>query len=270
MTHSSYSDRPAGSGCWRWTSLAVPVVAAIFVAIAAPLGAMEPAESAKPIEKQAQEAGKKPGEKKAEKKKKDPHAWRSMFDGKTLKGWKVPQLGGEGEVVVKDGVMVLNMGDSLTAITWTGDLPKINYEVRLEARRTMGIDFFATTTFPFGDSACSLVVGGWAGTVVGLSCVDWYDASDNITSRFLYFKDQQWYKIRLRVTKQRIEAWIDDGKDDEKVVDLPTKGHEFTIRDEVDLCRPFGIATWCTEGQLRNIRVRLLKPEEVAAVKAED
>ena len=202
--------------------------------------------------------------------KKDPHAWRSMFDGKTLKGWKVPEFGGEGEVAVKDGVIVLNMGDPMTAIAWTGDLPKINYEVQLEARRTMGIDFFATTTFPFGDSPCSLVVGGWAGTVVGLSCVDWYDASDNITSQFLYFKDKQWYKIRLRVTKQRIEAWINDGKDDEKVVDLPTKGHKFTIRDEVDLCRPFGIATWCTEGQLRKIRIRLLKPEEVAAIKAED
>ena len=225
-------------------------------------GSRAVAAEAKPLEKKV--------DAKAAEKKKDPHAWRSMFDGKTLKGWKVPQFGGEGEVAVKDGVIVLNMGDPMTAIAWTGDLPKINYEVQLEARRTMGIDFFATTTFPFGDSPCSLVVGGWAGTVVGLSCVDWYDASDNITSKFLYFKDKQWYKIRLRVTKQRIEAWINDGKDDEKVVDLPTKGHKFTIRDEVDLCRPFGIATWCTEGQLRKIRIRLLKPAEVAAIKAED
>ena len=262
MTRSSYSD-----------CLAVAVVALFFVATPTSLDAMEPAASAKPSEKPTQKAGKKAGKEsdaKSAQKKKDPHAWRSMFDGKTLKDWKVPQFGGEGEVVVKDGVMVLEMGDPMTGITWTGDLPKINYEVRLEARRTMGIDFFATTTFPFGDSSCSLVVGGWAGTVVGLSCVDWYDASDNITSQFLYFKDRQWYKIRLRVTKQRIEAWIDDGKDDEKVVDLPTKGHKFTIRDEVDLCRPFGIATWCTEGQLRKIRIRRLKPEEIAAIKAED
>ena len=37
-------------------------------------------------------------EKHGKKKPKDPFAWRSMFDGKTLKGWKVPQFGGEGEV----------------------------------------------------------------------------------------------------------------------------------------------------------------------------
>ncbi len=230
-----------------------------------------PAHAAEPKAPQKNADAKPTDKKKPEEKKKDPYAWRSMFDGKTLKNWKAPQFGGEGEVNVKDGVIVLDMGDPMTAIAWTGpDLPKINYEVRFEARRTMGIDFFATTTFPIGKDPCSLVVGGWAGTVVGLSCVDWYDASDNITSKFLYFEDKKWYKIRLRVTKQRIEAWIHDGKKDEKVVDLPTKGHKFSIRDEVDLCRPFGVATWCTEGQLRKIRIRLLKPEEVAAIKAED
>lgn len=197
---------------------------------------------------------------------KDPYAWRSMFDGKTLKGWKVPQFGGEGEVKVEKGVIVLEMGDPMTGIVWTGELPKVNYEFRMEARRTMGIDFFATTTFPYVDDPCSLVVGGWAGSVVGLSCVDWYDASDNLTTKFMAFKDKQWYRIRIRVTKQRIEAWIDD----EKTVDQVTKGHKFSIRDEVDLCKPFGVCTWCTEGQLRKLEIRSLKPEEVAEIPVRD
>ncbi len=244
--------------------VALPIVTGILVAIATTLDAttLDAAEPAKPAQKAAEGSGKKD----EKKKKKDPYAWRPMFDGKTLDGWEVPEFGGEGEVKVKDGAIALEMGDPMTGITYTGDLPKINYEVRLEARRTMGIDFFATTTFPLGDDPCSFVVGGWAGTVVGLSCVDWYDASDNITSKFLYFKDNQWYKIRLRISEKRVEAWIDD----EKVVDLATKGHKFSIRDEVDLNRPFGFATYCTEGQLRKIRIRRLKAEEVAAIKAED
>jgi len=211
--------------------------------------------------------GDKP-EKPAEKpeKPKDLFAWRPLFDGKTLKGWKVPEFGGEGEVKVKKGVIVLGLGDPMTGITYEGELPKVNYEFRMEARRTMGIDFFATTTFPYGDSPCSFVVGGWAGTVVGLSCVDWYDASDNITTKFIAFKDKQWYRIRIRVSEQRIEAWIDD----EKMVDLATKGHKFTIRDEVDLCQPFGICTYCTEGQIRKPEIRLLKPEEVAEIPVRD
>lgn len=218
----------------------------------------------------AAEQSEKPAQNRSEttspSKKKDPYAWRSMFDGKTLKDWKVPQFGGEGEVKVEKGVIVLEMGDPMTGIVWTGDLPKVNYEFRMEARRTMGIDFFATTTFPYVDDPCSLVVGGWAGSVVGLSCVDWYDASDNLTTKFMAFKDKQWYRIRIRVTKQRIEAWIDD----EKMVDQVTKGHKFSIRDEVDLCKPFGICTWCTEGQLRKLEIRSLKPEEVAEIPVRD
>lgn len=191
----------------------------------------------------------------------DPYAWKSMFDGKTLKGWKVPNFGGQGEVYVKDGAIVMEMGDAMTGIAWKGPLPKTNYEVRLEGMRTMGGDFFCTTTFPIGDEPCSLVVGGWAGTVVGLSCVDWYDASDNITTDFMAFDDEKWYPVRIRVTDAKVECWIDD----DKVVDLGREGHKFSIRDEVDLCRPFGISTWYTEGRVRNIRIRRLKPEEVKA-----
>jgi hypothetical protein len=197
--------------------------------------------------------------------KEDPYAWKSMFDGKTLKGWKVPVFGGDGEVAVKEGAIVLGMGDPMTGVTWAGKLPRDNYEVTLEAKRTEGIDFFATTTFPIGKEPCSFVVGGWAGTVVGLSCVDYYDASDNITSQFMAFKDNQWYRVRIRVSKPKVECWIDD----EKMVDLVREGHKFGIRDEVDLCRPFGVSTYMTEGVLRKIRIRRLKPEEVAEIAKE-
>jgi hypothetical protein len=193
----------------------------------------------------------------------DPYQWRSLFDGKTLKGWKSTPFGGEGKVYVKDGCIVMEMGDSMTGITWAGEpLPKVNYEIRLEAKRTQGGDFFATTTFPVEDSFCSFVVGGWGGTVVGLSSIDYYDASDNETSNFVAFKDNVWYKVRVRVTKQRIEGWIDD----DKLVDFPTKGHKLSIRIEVDLSRPLGISTWLSEGWVRNIQIRQLKPEEVAEI----
>ncbi len=186
----------------------------------------------------------------------DPYAWKDLFDGKTLEGWKAPEFGGEGQVYVKDGAIVMEMGASMTGITWTGEVIKSDYELTLEGSRLDGIDFFCTTTFPVGDDPCSLVIGGWGGTVVGLSCVDYYDASDNFTTTFHGFKDKQWYKVRIRVTGAKVEAWIDD----EQVVNQDRKDHKFGIRDEVDLCRPLGISTWCTTGAVRNIRVRRLKP----------
>lgn len=187
----------------------------------------------------------------------DAHAWQNLFDGKTLTGWKVPNFGGEGEVKVAGGEIHVAMGNSMSGIAWAGKPPRTNFEIELEAKRTMGNDFFATTTFPVGKDPCSLVVGGWGGTVVGLSCIDFYDASDNTTTKFMDFKNDQWYKIRVRVTASKIEAWVDD----EKVVEQPLAGHRISIRDECDLCQPLGICTWCSSAALRNIRLRQIKPE---------
>ncbi len=195
----------------------------------------------------------------------DKAGWKALFDGKTLKGWKAPQFGGEGKVEVKEGAIVIGRGDQMSGITCTGDVPKMNYELCLEGKRVEGNDFFATTTFPVGDSHCSMVIGGWGGSVVGLSSIDGYDASDNQTNKIKDFKLNQWYRIRIRVTQGKIETWIDG----EKMADVLTKGHKIGIRWECDLCRPLGISTWCTTGAVRDIRIRNLKPEEIKAAKEE-
>ena len=59
--------------------------------------------------------------------KSDPYAWKDLFDGKTLQGWKTPNFGGEGKVYVKDGMIVLEMGEMLTGVTWTGEVVRDNY-----------------------------------------------------------------------------------------------------------------------------------------------
>jgi hypothetical protein len=194
-----------------------------------------------------------------------PSAWKSLFDGKTLTGWKVPQFGGEGKVYVKDGQIVMEMGSMMTGITWTGDVIRDNYELELEGMRLDGSDFFCTTTFPVGKDPCSLVVGGWGGALVGLSSIDYADASENSTMRTMAFKNDKWYPIRIRVSDAAVQAWIDG----ERVVNQPRKGHKFTIRIEVDACRPLGISTYATKGAVRNIRLRPLKPEEIQAAQEE-
>jgi 3-keto-disaccharide hydrolase len=199
---------------------------------------------------------KKTPEKKSDKDK----SWKSLFDGKSLAGFKSTEFGGEGEVLVEKGAIVMERGNDMTGITFAGkDFPKMDYEVTLEGKKIKGNDFFCTTTFPVGDTHCSLVVGGWGGTVVGLSCIDFRDASDNDTNTLRDFKHDQWYKIRIRVTKNRIQAWIDD----KQVVDLDTKDKKISLRAECEPCRPFGVATWRTVGAVRDIRVRALTKEEL-------
>jgi len=200
------------------------------------------------------------GEKTAPDKKKP--AWKPLFDGKSLAGWKATNFGGEGEVSIDKGAVVMERGNDMTGITYARkDFPRTNYEVALEAKKVKGNDFFGTTTFPVGDKYCSLVVGGWGGTVVGLSSINFRDAVENETTTIREFKQDQWYRIRIRVTKDRIRAWIDD----KKVVDLETKDKRLSIRAECDPCRPFGVATWRTTGAVREIRVRLLAAAERGA-----
>jgi len=180
--------------------------------------------------------------------------WQSLFDGKTLEGWKSTQFGGEGEVHVKDGQIVLEMGSSLTGITYKGEVPKTNYEISLEAMQVEGIDFFCCLTFPVADSHCSFVVAGWSGSVVGLSSIDGRDASENETTQSLDFKNGKWYKVRVRVTPEKIEAWIDD----KNMVDVDIEDKKITTRPEVDLSKPIGIASWETKAALRKIQIRKL------------
>jgi hypothetical protein len=188
--------------------------------------------------------------------------WKPLFDGKSLAGWKATEFGGEGKVAVDKGAVVMEQGNDMTGITYAKkDFPRMNYEVALEGKKLLGNDFFCTTTFPVGDKYCSLVVGGWGGTVVGLSSINFRDASENETATYQTFKRDQWYRIRIRVTKERIQAWIDQ----KKVVDFDTKDTKLSIRIECDPCRPFGIATWRTTGAVRGIRVRMLTAEEFPA-----
>lgn len=174
----------------------------------------------------------------------------SLFDGESLGDWKPIQFGGEGEVVVEDGLLVVRAGSPLTGVKWDGEVPEGEYELSLEARKTAGIDFFCGLTFPVKESHCSLIVGGWAGSVVGLSNLDGKDASHNDTTKYMSFKDDQWYSIRVRVSESKIQAWIDD----EKVVDRDITNTEIGLRNEVLLCRPLGICTFETEGQYRNLK----------------
>jgi hypothetical protein len=181
----------------------------------------------------------------------------ALFDGKSLDGWELTSFGGEGDCEVKDGAIVMASGDPLTAINLVEqyDLPTNNYELLVEAKRVEGTDFFATITFPVGDSFCSLVVGGWAGTLVGLSSVDGEDASMNETRSLKNFDDNRWYQIRLRVAEENISAWIDN----EVVVDLDIAGRTISLRNEMIPCRPLGIASYITTAAIRKIQLQRLE-----------
>jgi hypothetical protein len=196
--------------------------------------------------------------------------WKSLFDGKTLAGWKETEFGAHGHPSVENGTLVVPAGEPLSGVTREkDDVPHANYEVELEAQRVEGNDFFLALTFPVNDSHASLVLGGWSGTVCGISSIDGMDASENSTTSSRRFDSGKWYKVRMRVLKDRLEAWLDN----EQIVDADIEGKRIGVRIEVSPSKPFGLATYMTKGAYRNIRVRELSADEVkqdAGGKADD
>jgi Domain of Unknown Function (DUF1080) len=182
--------------------------------------------------------------------------WQSLFDGKSLAGWRETPFTGHGAVRIENGSILLGAGKPLTGITLTAAFPKSNYEVRFEAARREGGDFFASLTFPVQDSFCTWVTGGWGGDIVGLSSLDGWDASDNETRSYVNFETGRWYAFRLQVMADRILAWIDD----RPIVDVSIAGRSIGLRyGEIKLSAPFGFASYATTGALRKIEYRLLR-----------
>ena len=183
--------------------------------------------------------------------------WKSLFDGKTLGAWRNAAFARHRPAKVDKGAIVLPAGSPLTGVTWSGDFPKSDYEVRFEAARMLGGDFFASVTLPAGGDFATWVLGGWGGDIVGISSIDGWDASDNETRSYFEFETGRWYAFRIRVTADRIEAWIDG----QRVVNVEIRGRAISLRHgDIRLSVPFGFASYNTTGGIRKIEYRAIRP----------
>jgi len=190
-----------------------------------------------------------------------PDRGTPLFNGKQLGKWEVLQkydYKRHGKVSVQNGAILLEAGIPGTGVRWKGKVPRVNYEVSLQAKRVRGDDFFCGLTFPVGAKALTLVVGGWGGSVTGLSSIDDEPAVENETCQYIDYKQNRWYRIRVRVTPAKVAVWLDD----EKIIDLETAGRKLSLYWEVEPCLPLGIATWHTTAAIRAIRLmRVESPE---------
>lgn len=180
-----------------------------------------------------------------------PPAAGTLFDGSSLGAWKPVVFGGEGEVRLENGHIVLDRGNDLTGVVWTGAPLPAHYTIEVEAMRVDGTDFFCALTFPVDGRHCTFVVGGWGGSLIGLSNLEGYDASENETSQVRRIVDRRWYRIGVRVSPTSMRAMLDD----EVMADVALEGRDIGVRPEMELCRPLGIASYRTVAAIRAIRL---------------
>lgn len=185
------------------------------------------------------------------------HPTVALFDGRTLDGWTKTNFGGEGTVEVRDQTIFMERGSYLTGVHrgWP-DVPRVNYQIDIEAQRVEGQDFFVGMTFPVKEQFCSLILGGWGGGVCGISSIDSYDASENETTSYQRFESGKWYKVRLVVLDKEVWGWLDD----ELLLQFDTEGRKLDVRFEVGDSRPFGLCCFDTRAAVRNMKLTQLPP----------
>ena len=177
-----------------------------------------------------------------------------LFNGKSLDDWEMVDIGASGAVELEGGLMIINQGDSVSGAVYkkADKLPVTNYEITLEARRTMGVDFFCGLTFPVGSlkTCATLVIGGWGGSVTGISSIDGMDAAENSTGTYQRYKDNEWYKIKLRVTPKNLSTWVND----KQVIDADIEGKKISVRPgPIESYLPLSLTTFATAAEIKNV-----------------
>ena len=182
----------------------------------------------------------------------DHAPWVALFDGQSLDGWQATNFGGEGPIVVVDGALELDFGSPLTGLTWTGTPPDGDYDLEVVAARVDGTDFFCGLTFPVRDAHLTLVLGGWGGSLCGISSLDGDDASSNETRTLHRFEEGRDYRVLVRVRGERLEVDLDGSP----FLRVPLAGRRLSLRPEVELSRPLGVASFGTRARVRTLRWR--------------
>jgi hypothetical protein len=178
-----------------------------------------------------------------------------IFNGRDLSGWRIVKeifFDRPGEVKVDKGSLVLGEGKELTGVAWTGKVLRDGFEVSFKARRVKGEDFFCGFTFPIRKGDASLILGGWGGTVVGLTAIDSYSAAENDTTQAIEFKLGRWYDVRVRVAEGYVRVFLDE----KKIIDHEIEGHKFEVWPQMEEARPMSFSTYSTVGEFRDIVYR--------------
>jgi hypothetical protein len=157
---------------------------------------------------------------------------------------------------VKDGILIVPAGKPMTLARFSQwqarQLPVTHYTLTFQAKRHAGDDFFAAMTFPCGSlqTCLTLMLGGWGGDLCGISSLDGKDASENEQRSSQTFRPDHWHDFRLEVRPDTLQVWMDE----RRIVNASLTGRTLSLRPgDIELCAPFGFASYWTEGHIRQL-----------------
>jgi hypothetical protein len=191
---------------------------------------------------------------------------QKLFNGKDLTGWmEIPFTNGGKVRAIDGGIIECEIGNPLSGIVYTNTPPAMNYELTLEGMRVEGADFFIALTIPVEKNHCTVIIGGWCGSVCGVSSIDNLDAALNQWSQDVKLEKGIWYKLRVRVTPGVLQVFLNDKLYSARIEYNDSKRLTLRPRGEIHLTTPLGLATYYTKAHWRNFTltpITKLKPAD--------
>jgi hypothetical protein len=95
-------------------------------------------------------------------------------------------------------------------------------------------------------------MGGWGGSVTGISSIDNMDASENNTSSYQKYVDNKWYHVKVRITPKDIHIWVDD----KEIINAEIEGKKLGVRPgPIESYLPLSFTTYQTTSAIKNVKV---------------
>jgi hypothetical protein len=156
----------------------------------------------------------------------------------------------ENQLIISEGVRLNGLiFNPLNNMAWE------SFELELDVKKINGNDFLCGLTFPVGNikRLVTLVLGGWGGSVNGISCIDGNDAFNNCTASNKDYLFNQWYHVKVQVTPTQITVWVDQ----ECIIDFTHQDRHLSLRSsEIEFYQPFSITTYKTQSEFKNFIYR--------------
>lgn len=191
-----------------------------------------------------------------------PGQWRSIFDGERLGRWiPITRIDATdladpvpGEVEIDGRQLVLNPGDPLTGVSWFGPMPTDEFEVTVETK----IDDaeMLSVAFPVGTERAAIQLDA-GNRKAGLYHVDGTDPRDNPMAAIFDGAVAGWHQLRIRVTAQHVQAWLNG----QPIANQDRLESTFGAPDGYHPMHPLSMVASNGSASLRNIRIRTLEPE---------
>lgn len=179
-----------------------------------------------------------------------PGQWVTLFNGKTLAGWKPDSPAAAGKATVADGRLVLDkQDDAEVRVVWDGQFPAIDYDLLVDLQRFEG-DGCSVLWLPVGDSRLAFYI---ASHVLGLRT----PTGEELLAE-KWFEPAEPYAMQIRVTSQKIQVWVDG----HKIADFSPVGRAQSVdRGKEPLDGP-RIASERRRSAIAHIRVRATPAKE--------